>query len=104
MSRGPDAMTALGRALEASAARAGVAMTIGRRQSTAWSSATFEGSRLRFAIEAPCTDALRAWLAALPDAEWRLPGHLVADICATERQEAAGRATVSLEALTLIEG
>ncbi|MDG5489815.1 hypothetical protein NYR55_14415 [Sphingomonas sp. BGYR3] len=102
--RGPDAATALGRAMTASAERAGIAITIASRSSRAWASATFEGSRVGYRIEAGDDDRLSRWLAALPDAEWQLPGHLVADLAVTGRTAAAGRAAVEIEALTLIEG
>jgi hypothetical protein len=101
--RGPDAMTALGRAMTDSAARAGIAITIADRSSRAWASATFEGARIGYRIEAGDDDCLTRWLAALPDAEWQLPGHLVADLAVTARSAMAGRAAVEIEALTLIE-
>lgn len=87
----------LGRALEADAATADAAVTVGEVHARPWCSATFEGERCRVVLyfAAPPT----AWLDALPEAELPMRLHYVADlrICSV----AAGGA--ELEALVLKE-
>lgn len=68
------------RALAVHGLAAGCPVTVLDARSHPWSSATFEGERHRIAIMVPETSAAQAWLAALPEAEFRLPGLLVADL------------------------
>ncbi|WP_294332467.1 hypothetical protein [uncultured Sphingomonas sp.] len=71
--------------------------------STPWASVTFTGARHRLVLAAQETPALRAWLAALPDLDLPLSGHLVADL-AVEAEERRGAALqVSLAVLTVEE-
>lgn len=70
----------LGRALVASAAAVGVAATVTDIVARPWSSATFTGARNRVALAAEAGPARARWLATLPEAEWRIPGHIVADL------------------------
>jgi hypothetical protein len=101
MSRGPDVATLLERALVASAAAAGCPVTIRAADWTRWSSATFTGARHELTLEAPASLALNAWTAALPEAEFRLRGHIVADLCVARRQRRGDQVTLSLEVLTV---
>lgn len=103
MSRRVDPTRLLCRAIEGDADRAGVDITIGATAARSWASATFEGARHRIALTAPATPALAAWLAALPDAELRVRGQLVADLIVTAFAQHDDVATVSLEALTVVE-
>lgn len=68
-----------------------------------WASATFTGARHRLTIVAEKGPATMAWLAALPEMELPIAGHLVADLAviAVEQDEEALRAT--LEVLTVEE-
>lgn len=68
------------RALAIDALAAGCSVTVLDARSHPWSSATFEGERHRITVAIPDDAATRAWLAALPEAEFRLPGLLVADV------------------------
>ncbi|MDG2534307.1 hypothetical protein P6144_11655 [Sphingomonas sp. HITSZ_GF] len=101
MSRGPDAETLLRRALEASAEAAGCPVTLAESDWARWASATFTGARHLLALTAPPSPALDAWIAALPEAELRLRGHLVADLVVEHVRRAGDSVRVSLEVLTV---
>ena len=91
-----DVDTLFARALVADAALHGIAATVLDWHSHPWYSATFVGARhtATLRIEGDAT----GWFAALPENEFVLRGHLVADIVA----RLDGPATVKLEALTLV--
>lgn len=93
-----SAGTKLTRALVASAAATGCAVRLVSACERPWASATFTGARHAIVLEAAASAAWNAWLAALPETEFALPGHVVADL-AVER--IAGEARVA--ALTLVE-
>jgi len=97
MSRWPDVATQLAGALEAS----GPAVAVERHETIGWASATFAGARHRVTIEACATPGLDRWLAALPEAEFALRGHLVADLAVASVEQRDGRATAVIEALTV---
>ncbi|MDF7774974.1 hypothetical protein P1X14_06940 [Sphingomonas sp. AOB5] len=101
MSRGPDALTLLARALTAGAEAAGCAVRITASDSVRWASATFTGMRHRITLCCSAGDALDAWLATLPEAEFDLRGHLVADLVVERIRRDGDAMTVELEALTL---
>lgn len=101
MSRGPDAGTLLRRALEADAMRAGCAVTVASIDWTRWSSATFTGARHEMVLAAAESAALDQWLAALPEAEFDLRGHVLADITLINVRRADVRTVVVVEALTV---
>ena len=82
-------------------ARSGPAFTLETASSRRWASATFAGDRHVIAIEAADTPALAEWLATLAEAEWTLPGLLVADLAVVSTDRADGRARIAIEALTL---
>ena len=86
------------RALLDGAAAAGCPALLLRSRSRPWVSATFQGSRHRVWLATPDTDAARAWIAALPEAEFHLPRQLVADLAA--RRDGA---ELEVEALVLDE-
>lgn len=81
--------------------------TLEEHRGTAWASATFSGMRhvmrLRFDGEQAVTTAL--WLARiLPEHEFAISGHLVADIAVTDthrRDEGTPIMTMVIEALTV---
>lgn len=97
MSRGPDVATLLARALE----RNGPGVTVLQCQTKPWASVTFAGARHRLTIEARATAGFDRWLAALPDAEFALRGHLVADLVVESIEHCDGRARVTIEVLTV---
>ena len=103
MSRGPDAATLLERALINDAARAGLPVQVTEAQSTRWASATFSGARHVLTVTIGDGDAGGHWLAALPEAELPLRGHLVADVAVVRKQRSAGRIEAVIEALTVEE-
>jgi hypothetical protein len=103
MSRGPDAATSLERALLAHARASGCPVALVSSGCTRWASATFAGMRHMLDVRARASSALDGWLAGLPEAEFTLRGHLVADLV-IERIRREGEATiVSLEVLTVEE-
>jgi hypothetical protein len=97
MNRGPDVGTRLARALEAS----GPDVTVTRRTATRWASVTFTGARHELQCTAPASPALEQWLADLPEAEFAIPGHLVADLAITGMTATATRIDWQIEALTV---
>lgn len=103
MSRGPDAATLLERALADHAARARVDLTLARSRVKRWASVTFAGMQHELVLTSPVSPAFDAWLEALPDAEFALRGHLVADLVVESVRRDAGVATVELEILTVEE-
>jgi hypothetical protein len=103
MSRGPDAATLLTRALTTSAATAGCPVEIADSDWTRWASATFTGARHLLALRGEASSALDAWLAALPEADIALRGHLVADVVIGNVRHVSGTVTISLEVLTVEE-
>ncbi|WBH17255.1 hypothetical protein [Sphingomonas radiodurans] len=101
MMRGPGPTDLLGRALAASAARAGARIDLADGQATPWHSATFTGARHAFAAQAPTGYPLGKWLAMIGDTDLPLPGHLVADVAITAREECGGLLHFRIEALTV---
>lgn len=67
------------RALTASAHRVGLTLDLRDVQETPWSSATFTGTRLTITLAIAGADSA-PWLAALPEEDLPVPGHLVADL------------------------
>lgn len=101
MSRGPDAGILLERALLASAAAAGCPVVITKSSSTRWASATFTGARHRLTLTASASPALDAWLASLPEAEFALGEHLVADAVIEGTRRDGTVLTAVVEVLTV---
>lgn len=103
MSRGPDAATLLERALIRSAEAAGCAVTIPASEVQRWASATFAGARHALTLAAQASLQLSSWLSALPEAEFTLRGHLVADLTVTRVARNGHAVSVELEILTVEE-
>ena len=103
MSRGPDPGTAMVRALDANARRAGCPVRMRASDWTRWASATFTGARHELTLEADESGALDGWLTELPETELPIRGHLVADIVVASVRRAERVATIRLEALTVEE-
>ena len=101
MRRGPDAATLLERALLRGAERAGCPVLRLTAAWDRWASATFNGARHRLTFRAPRSAVLDRWIAALPEADLPLRGHLVADIEAVARRERGDAIEFDVEALTV---
>lgn len=101
MSRWPDPGAQLERALVRNAAEAGVVLSLAMASATPWASVTFTGARHRLAMVAARSASLDAWLAGLPEVEFRLRGHLVADLAVAGATNTAELIEVTLEALTV---
>lgn len=101
MSRWPDVETQLERALVRGAAEAGVVLNVAAATATPWASVTFTGARHRLTMVAPGSSSLDCWLAGLAEAEFRLRGHLVADLVVATAIDSSGFAEITLEALTV---
>src|SRR5262245_54469663 len=89
------------RALGAAAEHAGCPVTIAMRTATRWASATFVGERHVLTLVGTASPALDAWLDGLPETEWALCGHLVADLSVAARERLDDQICVELEALTV---
>lgn len=103
MSRGPDVATLLTRALTASAEAVGCPVAVIAADGSRWASATFTGARHMLRLSAPPSPGLIAWIAALPEAEFALRGHLVADLSVAAVRHASAEITIELEILTVEE-
>lgn len=103
MSRGPDAATQLERALLASAEAAGCPVAITEADLTRWASVTFTGARHMLTLKGAASSALSRWIAALPEAEFALRGHLLADLNVEAVRREGADVTVMLEVLTVEE-
>lgn len=95
---GRDAARALIAALMAAALTAHIILTIAETEERPWASATFNGARHVVTVELDGdAAAIDRWLAALPEVQWAMRHHIVADIAMAERS--AGGAVI--EALTV---
>ncbi|TVV75356.1 hypothetical protein [Sphingomonas solaris] len=72
--------------------------------SEAWASATFAGARHRFELEPASPGHADAFAVRLTRADYRLPGHLVADIVVAARTETTQGIALTIEALTVEDG
>lgn len=104
MSRGPDVGTLLVRALYRLSCTAGCPLEIVESDWVRWASATFTGARHAMIWRAAPSVALDDWLAALPEAEVALRGHLLADITVSAVTRTAECTGVELAALTITDG
>ncbi|MEZ0242790.1 MAG: hypothetical protein ACAH11_05405 [Sphingomonas sp.] len=103
MSRGPDAATQLERALIAGAAAAGCPVSVTESDLVRWASATFTGARHMLTLTGAASPALTRWLADLPEAEFALRGHLVADLSVEAIRREGSDVRAMLEVLTVEE-
>ena len=103
MSRGPDATTLLERALLADATACGAEVRVESAAARRWASATFVGARHSFALSGPSGDAALRWISALPEAEFGLRGHIVADLAVISHVRDDHRFTATIEVLTVEE-
>ena len=68
---------------------------------TRWASATFSGARHALRLDAAPVPAFFEWLTALPERDFAIRGHLVADIVTREVRQLPDAVEVDLEILTL---
>lgn len=101
--KGADGVARLARALVADARAAGVTATVETASERPWASVTYSGARHRLTLTAGDAPGLAGWIAALPEAELAVRGHLVADLVVEAVTVADGVATVVTEVLTLVE-
>lgn len=100
--RGPDIGALLSRAVLADSGA--LAATLVENGWRSWASATFSGARHWLVLSLPAGAGAGAWLAALPEAEFAIRGHLVADIVVVAVEPHMGATLVTLEALTVEDG
>jgi hypothetical protein len=103
MSRGPDAGALLERALLRQAQAAGIDLSIVSAGWTRWASATFAGARHDLLLTASPSPALDRWIADLPEAEFAMREHLVADLTVEARTNIGDRVELRIGALTVEE-
>lgn len=103
MSRGPDAATQLERALLESARAGGCPLECRKSGMQRWASATFTGARHLLTLASQASPALDRWIAALPEAEFALRHHLVADMVVQSVARDAAEVMIALEVLTVEE-
>ncbi|BCA62229.1 hypothetical protein HMP09_1463 [Sphingomonas sp. HMP9] len=101
--RGPDAGTMLVRALRGHAIAAELTMHVESIACTPWASATFVGTLHRLTIAAVPVPGLRGWIESLPDAEFAMRGHIVADLVVDRVETIGEREHVTIAVLTLID-
>lgn len=94
----PDAATAL---LHALGARLGGApYRVEELSCRNWASVTFSGTRHKLTLRV-AAEAAGPFLDGIEEAEFRLPGHIVADIAVVSRECGEGGTRIALEALTV---
>lgn len=98
-----DAAALLGRALAEHAEAAGCPVRVSAAHSTRWASVTFTGARHRLTLAGAASPAIEDWLLGLPEAEFALRGHLVADVRVEAVRREEGTVTAELEVLTVEE-
>lgn len=101
MSRGPDIGTLLVRTLYRDSVAKSCPMKIVGSDCVRWASATFVGARHAMTWTALPSPALDTWLAELPEAEFDLRGHLLADIDVVAITRTATCVGIEIEALTV---
>lgn len=101
MTRATDSGALLARAIELTAHKAGCAVRAEPHRWTRWASATFQGARHAVTVRGTRSPGLEAWLAALPDQDFALPGHLVADLVTQAVRRDGNAVEAELEVLTL---
>jgi hypothetical protein len=104
--RRSDPHRLLMQAVREQAERDGIARIVAS-SSEAWASATFRGARHSLSLHldgATADDRATRLAETLGEVEFRLPGHLVADIALTGRKSNAAGTAIEIEALTLEDG
>ena len=91
----------LERALREAAGHAGCPIAVPTSQAARWASATFIGERHMLTLACSDGPAFEAWLDALPEADWKLCGQLVVDLCVTARRRVGDQLCADVEVLTV---
>jgi len=94
----------LARAIENAARIADCRVEVQPVAATRWASATFAGARHKLVLRAQNAVMLDRWLAQLPDGDFAIRGHLVADLVTQAVRREGGTVEAELEILTLEEG
>jgi hypothetical protein len=101
MSRGPDIGTMLVRALYRDSVARKCPVEIMSSDWVRWASATFVGARHEMTWTGAPSPALDAWIEELPEAEFDLRGHLLADLKILAVSRTATSVGIEVEALTV---
>lgn len=99
-----DVGARLDRALANAALAAGLEAAVIDHRSRPWASATFTGTRHAVTLLAKRSPTLGGWVAALPDAELPLRGHLVASLAVDGIEDNGHEVWLALTVLTIEEG
>lgn len=91
----------LAKALIVDAMAARVDCTIAEHRSRPWASATFIGAQHAVTLVAPRSPGLGGWVAALPDAELPLIGHVVGSVAVDTIEDDGVAVTLTLCVLTI---
>ncbi len=101
MRRTTDVGTQLARSIEAWARARQCAVTAEALGATRWASATFSGARHNLRLDALHAPNLLQLLEDLPERDFAIRGHLVADVVTKAIRRHPGAVEVDLEILTL---
>ncbi len=85
------------------AAACGASVSVSHAAATRWASATFTGARHDIRVTGADTPAVRRWLAALPEADLAMRGHLIAELAVLRYERSGDDIIATLEALTVEE-
>lgn len=99
-----DPSSALLRAVRARFSGPSLSFAIEELRSRSWASVTFSGARhqLSFRLDGERAEAAAAaFLASLPTAEFKLRGHMLADLALVSEERRPGQVRITLEALTV---
>lgn len=102
-----DVASALVRAVRGRFGGPGLAFALEELHSRGWASVTFTGARheLAFCVQGQAAEeAAGRFLSDLEAAEFRLRGHLVADVALVSEERSPGYVRIALEALTVEDG
>lgn len=103
MKKNPAAEIQLEVALKSTAEVRGASISVSDSDSTKWASVSFTGARHRITVRAMTSSGLDDWLNELPDIEFSLRGHILADLAVESVRRENEAVTVVIEALTVVE-
>lgn len=101
MTRAADLAAQLTRAIDELAQQARCPIDIAHVARAGWCSATFVGERHRFTVSGTPGPVIDDWMVGLSEADFVLPGHLVADVDIIAVRHAPARIEIDLEILTV---
>ncbi|NJC34326.1 hypothetical protein GGR88_001800 [Sphingomonas jejuensis] len=97
--RGPDPAVAVMREIRR---RVPDAELVTARQRP-WASVTYSGVQLSMVLTSGQAGPVDRLMLDLPEMDWRLPGHIMADVAGALESGAGGTVTVRIEALVLAQ-